>query len=167
MEKAKCNAASLSKKSDQMKSTEKTSTEPGYVLWACWCSAKCKEDSQSSSSHHQKVEKPSQQCLDMIKVERRMQWCHERIDHQGDILDEISEDKDTCIYQLTLELELAEKEKRMEETELYLHSAVQEICVNNKIFSLWSIQMSELTSSLIFLALSSDINTKYCKMWKE
>jgi hypothetical protein len=55
----------------------------------------------------------------------------------------------------------------MEETELYLHSAVQEICVNNKIFSLWSIQMSELTSSLIFLALSSDINTKYCKMWKE
>jgi hypothetical protein len=51
-------------------------------------------------------------------------------------LDEISEDKDTCIYQLTLELELAEKEKRMEETELYLHSAVQEICVNNKIFSL-------------------------------
>jgi uncharacterized coiled-coil DUF342 family protein len=79
-----------------------------------------------------KVEDSSQQCLDMVKEWKgKYNNVLAELQQQGEIFQEMLEEKDNFIQELILEI--AEKERKMETLECDLDSAVEGIHVSNSI----------------------------------
>ena len=79
-----------------------------------------------------KVEDSSQRRLDMVKERKGKQNdVIEELQQQGEIFEEMLEEKDNFIQELILEI--AEKERKMETMEFDLDSAIEGIHVSNSI----------------------------------
>ncbi len=77
-----------------------------------------------------KVEDSSQRRLDMVKEWKgKYNDVIAELQQQGEIFDEMLEEKDNFIQELMLEI--AEKERRMETMEFDLDSSIEEIHVSN------------------------------------
>jgi uncharacterized coiled-coil DUF342 family protein len=118
-------------KNEQIKCTEKKLQE----YQAMWFElvdevSDAQKTAKIAARATKKVEDSSQRRLDMVKEWKgKYNDVIAELQQQGEIFDEMLEEKDNFIQELMLEI--AEKERRMETMEFDLDSSVEEIHVSN------------------------------------
>lgn len=130
MEKTKQYAASLFQKNEQIKSTEKKLQE----YQAMWFElvdevSDAQKTAKIAARVTKKVKDSSQRRLDMVKEWRgKYNDAIAELQQQGEIFEEMLEEKDNFIQELMLVI--SDKEMKMETMEFDLDSAIEEIHVS-------------------------------------